>query len=151
MATSVLVTTIRDYWLGLIGSVWSSLVYVDTLLGWWSGVDRLVCFREYCQSRDGRSMSLIEGVGLYPGVVIVLLAFVCEYVDSSLGMGYGTTLTPLLVMLGLPAILLSELATGITAGSFHHGFGNVNLLVGPKRVLGAYSYSFVPDLDHIQT
>ena len=59
------------------------------------------------------------------------LAFVCEYVDSSLGMGYGTTLTPLLLFLGfavlevVPAILLSELFTGFLAGAFHHMLGNV--------------------------
>jgi uncharacterized membrane protein YfcA len=70
---------------------------------------------------------------MFPGMPIVLLAFVCEYVDSSLGMGYGTTLTPLLMMLGfdpvqiVPAVLLSELVTGISAGVLHHGFGNVNL------------------------
>ncbi len=29
-----------------------------------------------------------------------VLALVCEYVDSSLGMGYGTTLTPLLLAMG---------------------------------------------------
>jgi len=26
-------------------------------------------------------------------VFIIVLAFICEYVDSSIGMGYGTTLT----------------------------------------------------------
>lgn len=73
-----------------------------------------------------------------PRILIVLLAFVCEYVDSSLGMGYGTTLTPVLMMLGfnplqiVPAVLLSELATGVTAGLVHHGFGNVNLRRGTR-------------------
>jgi len=60
-----------------------------------------------------------------------LFAFVCEYVDSTLGMGYGTTLTPLLLLIGLeplqvvPAILFSEFVTGVLAGLFHHKFGNV--------------------------
>jgi hypothetical protein len=64
--------------------------------------------------------------------VIPVLAFLCEYVDSTLGMGYGTTLTPLFMLLGfspmqiVPVILLSELATGISAAFFHHREGNVN-------------------------
>jgi len=70
--------------------------------------------------------------------IMIVLAFVCEYVDSSLGMGYGTTLTPLLLVFGfdplqiVPAVLLSELATGVTAGIVHHGFGNVNLRRGSR-------------------
>jgi uncharacterized membrane protein YfcA len=66
-------------------------------------------------------------------VPIVLLAFICELIDSSLGMGYGTTLTPLLLLLGyqpaevVPAVLLSESVTGVLAALLHHEFGNVNL------------------------
>lgn len=53
--------------------------------------------------------------------------------DSTLGMGYGTTLTPLLLLIGyspleiVPAVLLSEFITGISAGFFHHKLKNVNL------------------------
>lgn len=63
---------------------------------------------------------------------IIILAFFCELVDSTLGMGYGTTLTPLLLILGfepiqvVPAILMSECVTGILAGVMHHELGNVN-------------------------
>lgn len=65
-------------------------------------------------------------------VVIPVLAFLCEYVDSTLGMGYGTTLTPLFLLMGfspmqvVPVILLSELVTGASAAFFHHREGNVN-------------------------
>ena len=71
-------------------------------------------------------------------VPIILLAFVCELVDSTLGMGYGTTLTPLLLILGydpiviVPAVLFSEFLTGISAGFFHHEFGNVDLRPGSQ-------------------
>jgi uncharacterized membrane protein YfcA len=61
------------------------------------------------------------------------MAFVAEYVDATLGMGYGTTLTPLLMLLFgfeplqvVPAILVSELATGVLAGFTHHSVGNVD-------------------------
>jgi len=63
---------------------------------------------------------------------IVLIAFFCEYMDSTLGMGYGTTMTPVLMLFGftplqiVPAVLLSELITGILSGSMHHREGNVN-------------------------
>lgn len=81
---------------------------------------------------------LLPGLGgdLAAGVVlaIFLTALVCEYVDSSLGMGYGTTLTPLLLLAGfeplqiVPAVLFSEFCTGITAGLLHHRDGNVDFL-----------------------
>jgi hypothetical protein len=69
---------------------------------------------------------------------LIFLALGCEYVDSSLGMGYGTTLTPLLLLLGydmtqiVPSILLSEFLTGILAGVLHHEFGNVDLKPGSR-------------------
>lgn len=69
---------------------------------------------------------------------VMPLAFVCEFVDSSLGMGYGTTLTPLLLLMGfeplqiVPAVLFSEFVTGITAAFFHHSLENVNLRPSSK-------------------
>ncbi len=69
-------------------------------------------------------------------ISIIVLAFICELVDSSLGMGYGTTLTPVLLIVGfgplaiVPAVLLSELLSGITAGIVHHKAGNVNFSCG---------------------
>ena len=79
--------------------------------------------------------SLVEKV---PGrwalfAVIAALAFMAEYVDSSLGMGYGTMLTPILMIVGfkpldiVPAVLLSEFVSGISAGLLHHTVGNVDL------------------------
>jgi uncharacterized membrane protein YfcA len=69
-------------------------------------------------------------------IPILILAFICELVDSTLGMGYGTTLTPIMLALGfepieiVPAVLCSEAITGIMAGVFHHEFGNVDLRRG---------------------
>ncbi len=63
---------------------------------------------------------------------IFAAALVCEYIDSSLGMGYGTALTPLLILCEfdpkqiVPAVLLSELLTGLSAGILHHKDGNVD-------------------------
>ncbi|MBN1880783.1 MAG: sulfite exporter TauE/SafE family protein [Deltaproteobacteria bacterium] len=71
-------------------------------------------------------------LGIEMGLLIVVIAFFAEYLDSSLGMGYGTSLTPILLLLGfeplqvVPAVLLSELITGFLAGFTHHALGNVD-------------------------
>ena len=72
-------------------------------------------------------------LGLWIIISLIICAFLCEYLDSTLGMGYGTTLTPVFLLMGfspiqvVPAILLSELITGLLAGIFHHHEGNVDL------------------------
>lgn len=87
-------------------------------------------------------------------LVLVALFFVsafCEYIDSSLGMGYGTTLTPLLLTFGVirqelvPAILLSELLTGFFSGIAHHKEGNVNLRLD-KNIKTALLYLAIPSV-----
>lgn len=68
---------------------------------------------------------------------IFFAALLCEYIDSSLGMGYGTALTPLLMLFGyeplqiVPAVLLSELLTGLAAAALHQRDGNVDFLRDP--------------------
>lgn len=68
--------------------------------------------------------------------LIIVLAFVCEFIDSSLGMGYGSTLTPLLLIAGfrplqiVPSLLLSEFIAGLLASFFHHRRENVNFRRG---------------------
>lgn len=72
-------------------------------------------------------------------LIVVLLAFACEFMDSSLGMGYGTTLTPVLLLMGfnvlqiVPAVLLSEFITGIVSAIFHTHFKNMTL--GQNKVV----------------
>lgn len=64
---------------------------------------------------------------------LMVLAFACEYVDSSLGMGYGTILSPLLIIAGIdpllviPSILISQAMAGLSAALFHHRYENVDL------------------------
>jgi len=75
-------------------------------------------------------------------LALVAIAFVAEFFDSSIGMGYGTLLMPLLLLFGfsplqiVPAVLLSEFVTGTLAGISHHNLGNVNFKRGsrPRRV-----------------
>ena len=67
---------------------------------------------------------------------VVALAFLLGIVDASFGMGYGTLLTPVLLMLGfdplrvVPAVLVSQLAGDFLAALFHHRFKNVDLSFG---------------------
>ncbi len=74
---------------------------------------------------DEASVGLLVGIGL--------LAAVAEYVDSSVGMGFGTVMAPVLLLLGfgleavLPAILVSEAASGSLAALLHHRVANVDL------------------------
>lgn len=69
---------------------------------------------------------------LAEGIKIAIIAFFAEYIDSSLGMGYGTLLTPLLLLMDfkplevIAAVLLSEFVTGLFAGFTHHSIGNVD-------------------------
>jgi len=68
--------------------------------------------------------------------VVALVAFISEYLDSGLGMGYGTALAPILIIMGfeplkvVPAILISQLVTDIAACVFHHRLRNVDLRIG---------------------
>ena len=76
--------------------------------------------------------------GLTLLALIALMAFICEYIDSSLGMGYGTILSPVLIIMGfdplivLPAVLFSQALGGFVAAVFHHGFENVNFTAGSR-------------------
>lgn len=65
--------------------------------------------------------------------IVAILALLCEYMDASIGMGYGTTLTPLLLIIGfsplevIPAVLLGQLAGGLIGGLAHYRLGNISL------------------------
>lgn len=65
-------------------------------------------------------------------ISIFILSFILEYLDTMLGMGYGTTLAPLLLLMGfapidiVPAILFSECVTGFLASVLFHRNGQVH-------------------------
>jgi uncharacterized protein len=75
----------------------------------------------------------MTGLSIIAVINMIFLAFVCEYMDSTLGMGYGTTLTPILLIMGyktlqvVPVILISELLSGGLAVYCHHHEGNINM------------------------
>ncbi len=65
-------------------------------------------------------------------ILILILSFVMEAIDSSMGMMYGTILSPLLLGFGfspkdvVPALVLSQAIGGIVASFGHQGFGNAS-------------------------
>ena len=98
---------------------------------------------------------MIFELALGMGITIVIIAFLAEYIDSTLGMGYGTILTPLLLIFGfnplqvVPAVLLSELITGLLAGFTHHKAGNVNFK--PKSTNIRYIIKKLKELGYAET
>ncbi|SIR97419.1 hypothetical protein SAMN05421858_4888 [Haladaptatus litoreus] len=72
---------------------------------------------------------------LFP--TVILIAFLFELLDSAAGMGFGTALSPLLLVLGfpplavVPALLVSETVTGSVAGGVHHELRNVSFSFRP--------------------
>lgn len=85
-------------------------------------------------------------------VSLLFLAFVLELVDNGFGGGFGTILSPLLVIFGfdpkvlVPAILVSEAVSGFWGGFWHWRFHNVDwravgsTLVGSLVAMGLATY-----------
>lgn len=65
-------------------------------------------------------------------LIIGFLSFVTEYVDATLGMGYGTSLAAILILMGfeihefVPPLLISQFVAGLFAGLAHHFVRNVD-------------------------
>ncbi len=65
-------------------------------------------------------------------ITVFIISLLAEYMDATIGMGYGTTLTPVLLLIGfsplqiVPAILLSQFISGVFAASLHQRVGNVS-------------------------
>ncbi|MEM0136760.1 MAG: sulfite exporter TauE/SafE family protein [Thermoplasmatales archaeon] len=64
-------------------------------------------------------------------IIISVVGFGLALMDSSIGMGYGTIGTPLLILLGfsskfvIPSILVSQLIAAVIASTLHQKRGNV--------------------------
>lgn len=109
--------------------------------------------------KSGLGESYLENFDLRLALGIFLAAFICEYFDSSLGMGYGTTLTPLLMILGfapldiVPAVMFSQMIAGLSAGAAHHTLGNVSFSRGSRDLqimLALVACSFVGGLAAVE-
>jgi len=66
-------------------------------------------------------------------IITAFVSMACMYIDASLGMGYGTTLTPILLLMGynpldvIPSLLVCQWLAGIAAGISHQSAGNIDL------------------------
>lgn len=66
-------------------------------------------------------------------ILVAGISLACEYIDASLGGGYGTILSPTLILLGIiptqavPAVLIGQLCGGVVGGISHQIFGNIKL------------------------
>ncbi|HAU38789.1 MAG TPA: hypothetical protein DCX07_13865 [Phycisphaerales bacterium] len=107
--------------------VWFAALLAVVVLGWADGQGA------WLAARFG-SPSAIP----YETLVLLLLAIGCEFVDATIGMGYGTILTPVLLLLGfpirqiIPGVVLSQLMGNISASFFHHRVGNADFLRDSK-------------------
>jgi uncharacterized membrane protein YfcA len=72
-------------------------------------------------------------------LLLIVLAFICEFIDSSMGQGYGTILSPALILLGfapslaVPSILISQAMGGLSASYWHHRLRNVDFSFKTKN------------------
>lgn len=74
-------------------------------------------------------------------LLVAFAAFIAEFIDSSLGMGYGTLLSPFLLALGfspllvVPSILITQAVGSLSASFFHHRYGNAQFNLKSKNPL----------------
>jgi uncharacterized membrane protein YfcA len=67
----------------------------------------------------------------------VILAAVFEFLDASAGMGFGTALTPMLLMIGfnpqqiVPVVMVQQAAAGLVGAFLHREFQNVEWKLSP--------------------
>jgi uncharacterized protein len=85
-------------------------------------------------------------------ILTAFVAFLSEYLDASLGMGYGTALAPVLIIMGydplkvVSAILFSQLCTDIAACLWHHRFSNVNFSAPSRDLRIALLMGFISSI-----
>lgn len=64
--------------------------------------------------------------------ILFVLAFGCAFIDVAFGMGYGTLMSPILLIFGfsisviVPVLLLSQMCVGMAACLFHQKFKNAD-------------------------
>ena len=90
---------------------------------------------KYALSLQGGETSA-HAIFSFLGLKVLIAGFMFGFLDATLGMGYGTTLTPLLMIFGfspsqiVPVVLLSQFFMGLTGGMMHHRVGNVDFTPG---------------------
>ena len=90
-------------------------------------------------------------------VLLLVCGFVGELLDSSLGMLYGTVLSPVLIISGydplvvVPSILLTQAAGGLIAAFMHHRLRNADFRVDRGALKGTDSRHWIQAFRHATT
>ena len=82
-------------------------------------------------------------------LAVIVAAFLMELIDSTVGGGFGTVLSPLLLIFGydpiavVASILLSEILTGFTVGILHDRASSLEIMKSydAKLTLGIFMIS----------
>ena len=89
--------------------------------------------------------------------LLLVGGFVGELLDSSLGMLYGTVLSPVLIISGydplvvVPSILLSQAVGGLIASFVHHRLHNVDFSVDSEALKGIRGRTWMTSLKRATT
>ena len=71
-------------------------------------------------------------------ILIIIVSFVAQFLNTSLGEGFGTIVVPSFILLGfdpiqiVPSLLFVQVFTGILSSIFHHRSGNVDFSIEGK-------------------
>ena len=90
-------------------------------------------------------------------VLLLLCGFIGELLDSSLGMLYGTVLSPVLIISGydplivVPSILLTQAVGGLIAAIMHHRLHNADFHVDRETLVRSDSRHWIQSLRHATT
>lgn len=82
-------------------------------------------------------MSIVELVRLAP---LFIISFGAGVIDLSLGMGFGFTVTPIMLLLGftpveaVPGVLFSSFIGGLSSSYFNHRLHNVDFGAGSREL-----------------
>lgn len=82
---------------------------------------------------------MLEPASLAWTATLITLALTTQYVSGVIGMGYGTILTPVLILLGVnplnavSSVVVSQLVGNSVLSLMHHRFGNADLRPGGEE------------------
>lgn len=71
-------------------------------------------------------------------ILVIIVSFVAQFLNTALGEGFGTIVVPSFILLGfdpiqiVPSLLFVQVFTGILSAIFHHRSGNVDFSIEGK-------------------
>ena len=118
---------------------WYGIVFGLLFIGaWWLAGNPF----EFTQRIPSDYVKVRGWVGTDEWTIVWWVVLTCaffEFMDSAGGMGYGTALTPLLLLGGfdpkqvVPLVMITEMVTGLVSGLIHGEFENVEWKFSPMN------------------